>query len=238
MLLQAQLGSVHWQLPLNCELVFDDTKYSNFFGVTFFLVSVFMFDYVSTIISYSLVGVAIFSGRYDGYTPVQLASAVSKVTIHNKKKGMGYFFFFLPSLRVQNAFFCMYLLNSFSTVVDTAVKFAEIAGFTHRYNVSSVCVCEEKCSPPPHSRVGQLLETLKKLEEERKEVLRNSWRRSESSGDGGGSGGERHRVPVELVAASSSINNKYNDKGTKILYYTTSKKSVLISDFKKPIWVV
>ena len=43
-------------------------------------VSVFMFDYVASIISYSLVGVAIFSGRYDGYTPIQLSSVVSKVS--------------------------------------------------------------------------------------------------------------------------------------------------------------
>ena len=34
---------------------------------------------------------------------------------------------------MQNSFFSMYLLNSFSSVVDTAVKFAEIAGYTHRY---------------------------------------------------------------------------------------------------------
>ena len=38
-----------------------------------------MFDYVSTIISYLLVGVAIFSGMYDSYSPAQLASAISKV---------------------------------------------------------------------------------------------------------------------------------------------------------------
>ena len=33
---------------------------------------------------------------------------------------------------VQNSFFSLYLLNGFSTIVDTAVTFAEIAGFTHR----------------------------------------------------------------------------------------------------------
>ena len=27
----------------------------------------------------------------------------------------------------------MYLLNNFSTVVDTAVKFSDVAGYTHRY---------------------------------------------------------------------------------------------------------
>ena len=40
----------------------------------------FLFDYVSTIISYSLVGVAIFMGRYDHLTPGQLASVVSQVS--------------------------------------------------------------------------------------------------------------------------------------------------------------
>ena len=99
-----------------------------------FLVSVFMFDYVSSIISYSLVGVAIFSGQYDGYTPVQLASAVSKV--HSALVLQSIIVTVLsppsPPRLFQNAFFSMYLLNSFSTVVDTAVKFAEIAGYTHR----------------------------------------------------------------------------------------------------------
>jgi len=45
------------------------------------IVSVFMFDYISTIISYSLVGVAIFTGHYDHLTPSQLASVVSKVKL-------------------------------------------------------------------------------------------------------------------------------------------------------------
>lgn len=42
--------------------------------------SVFMFDYVSTIISYSLIGVAVFTGKYDGMSSSELASAVSKVS--------------------------------------------------------------------------------------------------------------------------------------------------------------
>ena len=35
-------------------------------------------------------------------------------------------------LIVQNAFISMYLLNNFSTVVDTAIKFSDIVGYTHR----------------------------------------------------------------------------------------------------------
>ncbi len=36
-------------------------------------------------------------------------------------------------LSLQNSFFSLYLLNGFSKIVDTAVSFAEVAGFTHRY---------------------------------------------------------------------------------------------------------
>ena len=43
-------------------------------------VSVFTFDYVSTVISYSLIGIAVFSGKYDALTPADLASAISKVS--------------------------------------------------------------------------------------------------------------------------------------------------------------
>ena len=43
------------------------------------LVSVYMFDYVSTVISYSLIGVAIFLGKYNSLTPADLASVISKV---------------------------------------------------------------------------------------------------------------------------------------------------------------
>ena len=42
-------------------------------------VSVYMFDYVSTVISYSLIGVAVFLGKYDSLTPADLASVISKV---------------------------------------------------------------------------------------------------------------------------------------------------------------
>ena len=41
--------------------------------------SVNLFDYVSAIISYSLVGIAVFSGKYDNLEPSQLSSVISKV---------------------------------------------------------------------------------------------------------------------------------------------------------------
>lgn len=44
------------------------------------IVSVFMFDYVSTVISYSLIGVAVFLGKYDSLTPADIASVISQVS--------------------------------------------------------------------------------------------------------------------------------------------------------------
>lgn len=43
--------------------------------------SVFMFDYASTVISYSLIGVAVFTGKYDNMNSSDLASAVSMVSM-------------------------------------------------------------------------------------------------------------------------------------------------------------
>jgi ATP-binding cassette subfamily D (ALD) protein 4 len=55
------------------------------------------------------VGISVFTEDYDSLSVSELSAAISK-----------------------NAFFSMYLLNNFSTVVDTAVKFSEIVGYTHR----------------------------------------------------------------------------------------------------------
>ena len=43
-------------------------------------VSVYMFDYISAVISYSLIGVSVFLGKYDSLTPGDLAGVISKVS--------------------------------------------------------------------------------------------------------------------------------------------------------------
>ena len=53
---------------------------------------------------------------------------VCLVYIHSSK----YANIFICVLSLQNSFFSLYLLNGFSNIVDTAVSFAEVAGFTHR----------------------------------------------------------------------------------------------------------
>jgi ATP-binding cassette subfamily D (ALD) protein 4 len=54
-----------------------------------------MFDYLGSIISYLALAVPIFSGRYDDISPAELSSLIS-----------------------QNAFVCIYLISTFSTLVD------------------------------------------------------------------------------------------------------------------------
>jgi ATP-binding cassette subfamily D (ALD) protein 4 len=110
-LLRSQLSVVHWQFPLNF--------------------STGLFDYTAATISYCLVGVAVFSGDYDGLSVSQLSAAISK-----------------------NAFISMYLLNNFSTVVDTAVKFSEIIGYTHRIGEMMEFLGQAD-SPAPSSTSGR-----------------------------------------------------------------------------------
>lgn len=66
------------------------------YGRQFFLnLAVNLFDYLGSIISYLALAVPIFSGRYDDVSSAELASLIS-----------------------QNAFVCIYLISTFSTLVD------------------------------------------------------------------------------------------------------------------------
>lgn len=66
------------------------------YGRQFFLnLGVNMFDYLGSIISYLALAVPIFSGRYDNLSSAELSSLIS-----------------------QNAFVCIYLISTFSTLVD------------------------------------------------------------------------------------------------------------------------
>ena len=54
-----------------CEILTDHS--------CFFSVSTGIFDYTAAIISYCLVGAAVFSGEYDGMSVSQLSATISKV---------------------------------------------------------------------------------------------------------------------------------------------------------------
>ena len=71
--------------------------------------SVNLFDYLGSILSYFVIAIPIFAGLYDDKTSVQLSALIS-----------------------QNAFVSMYLINCFSTLMDLTGKVTDIAGYTHR----------------------------------------------------------------------------------------------------------
>ena len=76
----------------------------------FFLnLSVNLFDYLGSVLSYFVIAIPIFAGSYNNLTSVQLSSLIS-----------------------QNAFVSMYLINCFSTLMDLTGKITDIAGYTHR----------------------------------------------------------------------------------------------------------
>ena len=66
-------------------------------------------DYLGSIISYMIISVPIFSGKYNNLDPVELSAVISK-----------------------NAFVSMYLINCFSTLVDLSTQITEISGYCHR----------------------------------------------------------------------------------------------------------
>ncbi|KAK4036889.1 ABC protein, subfamily ABCD [Daphnia magna] len=86
------------------------TTQHSLYGRQFFLnLAVNMFDYLGSIISYLALAVPIFSGRYDGLSSAELSALIS-----------------------QNAFVCIYLISTFSTLVDLSSSVTQLAGVTHR----------------------------------------------------------------------------------------------------------
>ena len=103
-LISAQLRVVNSQLPLNCAY----SHVTNVVHVTLLCdgsgglcsdvvsggvwrspsVSINSFDYISSVLSYALVGIPVFLGKYDHYSPAALSSVISEVrstitTIHH-----------------------------------------------------------------------------------------------------------------------------------------------------------
>jgi ATP-binding cassette subfamily D (ALD) protein 4 len=85
----AQHRVVDWTLPVN--------------------LSVNLFDYSGSILSYCLIGIPVFLGYYDHVDVATLSSIVSK-----------------------NSFVSLYLLNNFSQLMDLSTNISDLAGYTHR----------------------------------------------------------------------------------------------------------
>ena len=89
------------------ELLFTQRKIVNMEILLNF--STNFIDYLGSVISYMIISVPIFGGKYNDLTPVEMSAVISK-----------------------NAFVSMYLINCFSTLVDLSTELTEISGYCHR----------------------------------------------------------------------------------------------------------
>ncbi|EDV19259.1 uncharacterized protein TRIADDRAFT_33837, partial [Trichoplax adhaerens] len=71
-----------------------------------------LFDYLGSIMSYMIIGFPIINGMYDGVSDI--SSIISK-----------------------NSFFSLYLINSFSQLMDLSAGLSDLAGYTHRLSNNS-----------------------------------------------------------------------------------------------------
>ncbi|XP_004348078.2 ATP-binding cassette sub-family D member 4 [Capsaspora owczarzaki ATCC 30864] len=78
------------------------------FRNVFLDISIGLFDYAGSILSYLVIAVPIFAGRYDD----QLSNISTVIS--------------------QSAFVSIYLISCFSTLIDLSTEFSNLAGFTHR----------------------------------------------------------------------------------------------------------
>ncbi|CAB4000403.1 ATP-binding cassette sub-family D member 4 isoform X1, partial [Paramuricea clavata] len=118
----------HMQLRVNAESTAfyhsglleekkTNVKFENLLGVQLKLViyqlllqcSVNFFDYFGSIVSYMVVSIPLFIGDFDDLMPGELAGVISKYS-----------------------FISMYLVHSFSQLIDLSNKVSDIAGYTHR----------------------------------------------------------------------------------------------------------
>lgn len=86
-----------------------DTQHALYLRQYFLSFTTNFFDYIGSIFSYLMLAIPIFSGRYNHLSPADLGYLIS-----------------------QNAFILIYLIYTFTSLVDLSGKFTDVAGVTHR----------------------------------------------------------------------------------------------------------
>lgn len=100
-----------------------------------------LFDYIGSILSYIVISVSIFAGKYDNLKPVALSSLISK-----------------------NAFVSMYLISCFSTLIDMSGSFTDLFAFSHRIGelieYLDFCLCSANDKDIDIERTNDLVDNV------------------------------------------------------------------------------
>src|SRR5690348_9499787 len=94
------------------NLTFDgliSTQYRLYLRQYFLNLSINLFEYFGSILSYLILAIPIFSGTYDDVARADLSSIIS-----------------------QNSFVTLYLIFQFTTLVDISIQFSDVTGVCHR----------------------------------------------------------------------------------------------------------
>ncbi|XP_031556621.1 ATP-binding cassette sub-family D member 4-like [Actinia tenebrosa] len=85
--------------------------------------SVNFFDYVGAILSYIIIAIALFAGKYDALSPTALSAEISK-----------------------NSFVSMFLIGCFTQLIDLSNSVSDMAGYTHRIGelIEALMIKEKK----------------------------------------------------------------------------------------------
>ncbi|XP_058954936.2 lysosomal cobalamin transporter ABCD4-like isoform X1 [Pocillopora verrucosa] len=89
------------------SLIKVQTRIVTFESFLFF--SINMFDYVGAILSYLIIAIALFGGKFDNMSTTALGGEISR-----------------------NSFFAMYLINCCTKLIDLSVDVTNMAGYVHR----------------------------------------------------------------------------------------------------------
>ncbi|RDD36376.1 ATP-binding cassette sub-family D member 4 [Trichoplax sp. H2] len=103
-----------------------------------------LFDYLGSIMSYMIIGFPIINGMYDGVSDI--SSIISK-----------------------NSFFSLYLINSFSQLMDLSAGLSDLAGYTHR--IYGIMTCLQKLKFKEKRENPQINSNAERVEDDHELLL-------------------------------------------------------------------
>jgi len=134
------------------------------FDVVVGVVSIGVADYLGSILSYVILAIPVFGGVYEHLSPADLSALISRVitaeilwyklcvfeccniSVVCQTLNLCWDVDLSVCVLCQNAFVTIYLINSFTRLIDMAVLVADIAGTTHRSDTQRITAAAASCT--------------------------------------------------------------------------------------------